>query len=258
MAVFVAFLISGTLVAALLTWLIRDVANRYGLAFGPSSARHLHISPIPRLGGVAIFATFFILFAIYYFAGIHGWVAQPLNHDVFKVLLPGAGLFVVGLFDDLRGLSAKLKLLAQSSAGLCLYFSGLHFACFHSPAVPAWMNSGICMLTTVFWVVLVCNAINLIDGLDGLASGAALFSMITIVTMAMVEGRTGVAVVTAVLAGSMLGFLFFNFNPASIFLGDSGSLFVGFMLSGFVLAEAQKQQTVTDSFAIPFISLAVP
>jgi UDP-GlcNAc:undecaprenyl-phosphate GlcNAc-1-phosphate transferase len=258
MAVFVAFLIAGTLVAALLTWLVRHVANRYGLAFGPSSARHLHVSPIPRLGGVAIVVTFFILYCIYYFAGVYGWVARPLNSDVLKVVLPAAGLFFVGLIDDLRGLTARVKLLAQVTGGLFLYYSGLHFACFHSTGSSAWINSAICMLTTVFWVVLVCNAINLIDGLDGLASGAALFSMVTIFTVAMVEGRPGVAVATLILAGSMLGFLFFNFNPASIFLGDSGSLFVGFMLAGFVLAESQRQHTLTDSFAIPLISLAVP
>jgi UDP-GlcNAc:undecaprenyl-phosphate GlcNAc-1-phosphate transferase len=258
MAVLAGFLIAGTIVAAFLTWFVRHLANRFGFAPGPSSSRHLHTSPIPRLGGIAIFTTFCILYGVFHFAGSHGWIARPLNYDVLKVLFPAAGLFLVGLIDDLRGLKAKTKLLAQVAAGCCLYYSGLHFACLQWAGLPASVNSGICLLATVFWVVLVCNAINLIDGLDGLASGAALFSMVTILTVAVFEGRTGVAMATVILAGAMLGFLFFNFNPASIFLGDSGSLFVGFMLAAFVLAEAQKQQTVLDSFAIPFLSLAVP
>lgn len=258
MVLFVALLLSAILSATFLTWLVRRVANRYGLAFGPSSNRHLHTSPIPRLGGIAIFATFVLLYVAYRFAGSRGWIARPLNYDVFHVLLPAIGLFIVGLVDDFRGLKAKTKLLAEIAGGCCLFYSGLHFACFHWQGIPALLSSGICLLTTVFWVVLVCNAINLIDGLDGLASGAALFSMATIFTVALVEGRPGVAVCTLILGGAMLGFLIFNFSPASIFLGDSGSLFVGFMLSGFVLAEAQKQPTFTGAIAIPLISLAVP
>lgn len=258
MAVLTSFLIIGTIVAALLTWVVRHLASTFGLAYGPSSARHLHTAPIPRLGGIAIFITFFALYGVFCFAGSQGWVAGAVNHDLLKLLLPATGLFLVGLIDDLRGLTAKVKLLSQVAAGCCLYYSGLHFACFEWHGLPASVNSGICLLATVFWVVLVCNAINLIDGLDGLASGAALFSMVTIFAVSVAEGRTGVAVATMILAGSMLGFLFFNFNPASIFLGDSGSLFVGFMLAGFVLAEAHKQQTLLDSFSIPLLSLAVP
>ena len=258
MAVLVAFLCVGVMTSTLLTWLVRRAANHYGLALGPSSNRHLHTTPIPRLGGIAIFATFLLLYGVYRL-GVHiGWVPKPPSADVLKVLLPAIGLFLVGLFDDLRGLSAKTKLLAEIAGGCCLFYSGLHFVCFQWHGAPAAVNSGICLLTTVFWVVLVCNAINLIDGLDGLASGAALFSMATIFTVALVEGRAGVATTTLILGGAMMGFLIFNFNPASIFLGDCGSLFVGFMLSGFVLAEAQKQQTVLDSIAIPLISLALP
>lgn len=172
------------------------------------------------------------------------------------MLWPAAFLFVVGLVDDLKGLSARMKLLMEFTGGVCLYASGLRFACFQSSGT--WSGSVICLGATVFWVVLVCNAINLIDGLDGLAAGAALFSMVTIFTVALVQGRSGVAIVTAVLAGSVLGFLVFNFNPASIFLGDSGSLFIGFMLSGLVLAEPPKQQSSLNGLFIPLISLALP
>jgi UDP-GlcNAc:undecaprenyl-phosphate GlcNAc-1-phosphate transferase len=179
-----------------------------------------------------------------------------LNYAVLRVLLPATGLFLVGLLDDLKDMKAITKLPAQVAGGCSLFYSGLHFMCFHWHAAPVWVNSGICLLTTVFWVVLVCNAINLIDGLDGLAFGAALFSMLTIFTVAVVQVRGGVAVAT-VLAGSMLEFLLFNFNPAFIFLGDSGSQFVGFMLAGFVLAEAQNLQIAMHAVAVPLFSLAV-
>src|SRR5450432_200250 len=257
MMLYVSFLIAGLVVATLLTWLVRRVANRYGLAFGPSTDRHIHTSPIPRLGGIAIFVTFVLLYGAYRLFGGQTLGGRSVTNDVFKVLVPAAGMFIVGLLDDLRGLSAKTKLLAEVVGGGCLFYNGMHFACFHLQSAPDWVNSGLFLLTTVFWVVLVCNAINLIDGLDGLASGAALFSMATIFTVALVEGRHNIAIATLVLGGSMLGFLIFNFNPASIFLGDGGSLFVGFMLSGFVLAEAQTQ-SVVDSLAIPIISLALP
>ena len=107
-------------------------------------------------------------------------------------------------------------------------------------------------------VVLICNAINLIDGLDGLAAGAALFSMVTIFTFALVNGRHGSALAVTILAGANLGFLVFNFNPASIFLGDSGSLFIGFMLSGLVMSESGQQSDPLHSILVPVISLALP
>src|SRR5712672_1518344 len=119
MAVLVSFLIAGTVVAALLTWLVRHLANLYGLAHGPSSSRHLHTSPIPRLGGIAIFITFFALYGLFRFAGSQGWVPRPVNYDLLKLLFPATGLFLVGLIDDLRGLTAKVKLLSQVAAGCC-------------------------------------------------------------------------------------------------------------------------------------------
>jgi UDP-GlcNAc:undecaprenyl-phosphate/decaprenyl-phosphate GlcNAc-1-phosphate transferase len=244
--------------SALITWSAREIAVTHGLTFGPKSFRHVHTSPIPRLGGVAIFSTIIVGFPLYLLAASRGLVDGPSNYDVLKVLAPAILLFAAGLVDDLRGIRPRTKLAVQAAGGLCLYLSGLKFACFASVLGTSWLNSIFCLTTTVFWVVLVCNAINLIDGLDGLAAGAALFSMVTIFTVALVQGRTGVAVATAMLAGSILGFLLFNFNPASIFLGDSGSLFVGFVLSGLVLSEAQRQQSVLDAISIPLISFALP
>ncbi|MGE5325075.1 MAG: glycosyltransferase family 4 protein [Actinomycetota bacterium] len=243
-------------VSALLTWLVRDAASRFGLAKPPDSSRHIHSTPIPRLGGFAVFVTFVSLFIVYLFATNHKWGAAPNNNGVVRIVLIGAVFFLVGLVDDLITIKPRVKLLVEVAGAVALYQSGIHLGFCTTHAGALWARA-ICLGLTVCWVVLICNAINLIDGLDGLAAGAALFSMVTIFTLA-VGSRPGVATATTILAGSLFGFLIFNFNPASIFLGDSGSLFVGFVLSAFVLAESQRQISTMDSILVPVVSFALP
>lgn len=239
-----------------LTWVVRSLSRRYGLVRAPESSRHIHRIPIPRLGGLAVFGTFVSLYLIYAFASGHGWAHAPIHGEVPRILLLSTGLFLVGLADDLFGLAPWTKLLIEVVGAFGLYFSGIRFDFSLTHSGGAW-TAAIGLGLTVFWVVLICNAINLIDGLDGLAAGAALFSMVTIFTLAL-GGRPGIATATTILAGSLFGFLIFNFNPASIFLGDSGSLFLGFMLSAFVLAESQKQATTLGSLIVPLVSFALP
>jgi UDP-GlcNAc:undecaprenyl-phosphate GlcNAc-1-phosphate transferase len=250
--------ITSAAIAACLTRIVRDGANKYGLTAGPTSPRHIHEGAIPRLGGVAIFSTFLIICGFYLLAIQQGFVHAPRDPNLLKILLPASGLFFVGLVDDLRGLSPKTKLLAQVSGGIFLYVGGFRFVCLHTIGGHPVLTTLICLSLTVFWVVLICNAINLIDGLDGLAAGATLFSMVTIFAFALVNGRPEIALIVAILAGANLGFLIFNFNPASIFLGDSGSLFIGFMLSALVMSESQKQPDVLRAVLVPVVSLAVP
>ncbi|MBZ5524448.1 MAG: undecaprenyl/decaprenyl-phosphate alpha-N-acetylglucosaminyl 1-phosphate transferase [Acidobacteriia bacterium] len=244
--------------SACLTWCVRGIATRFGLAFSPQSARHIHTRPIPRLGGIAIVTTFVVVFSLYLFSARHGLGQPPAIDKFYKLMLPALALFVTGLVDDVKGLSARAKLLVEVGGGACLYFGGLGFTCFTWPAAGALVSAALCLMATVAWVVLVCNAMNLIDGLDGLAAGAALFSMVTIFTLALIGGRPGVAMATAVLGGSLFGFLIYNFNPASIFLGDSGSLFLGFMLSGFVMTESHSQKTMVASVLVPLVAFALP
>ncbi|MBZ5489497.1 MAG: undecaprenyl/decaprenyl-phosphate alpha-N-acetylglucosaminyl 1-phosphate transferase [Acidobacteriia bacterium] len=258
MLIYLALLIISAAMAAGLTKVVRDRANHMGLAFGPSSARHIHAAPIPRLGGVAIFFTFLIISFLYWLTTKLGFVHAPKGYSLLYILIPASGLFLVGLLDDLLGMSAKLKLAAQVVGGAVLYFSGFRLACLHSLGSNHYVGAAVCFALTVGFVVLVCNAINLIDGLDGLAAGAALFSMVTIFTFALVNGRHGSALAVTILAGANLGFLLFNFNPASIFLGDSGSLFIGFMLSGLVMSESGQQSNPWHSILVPIISLALP
>jgi len=255
MQYFASFLAS-IVVSACLTWLVRNLARRFGLAKPPDSPRHIHSAPIPRLGGLAVFSSFLALFVSYWLAGRHGWGIAPHNADVVRVVLIAAAFFLVGLVDDIVTVVPWVKLAVEVAGAVALYFSGIHFG-FCSAHIGAHATTAICLGLTVLWVVLICNAINLIDGLDGLAAGAALFSMVTIFTLA-VGGRPGVATATTILAGSLFGFLIFNFNPASIFLGDSGSLFVGFVLSAFVLAESQRQISTLDSIIVPVVSFALP
>jgi UDP-GlcNAc:undecaprenyl-phosphate GlcNAc-1-phosphate transferase len=222
----------------------------------PESGRHIHTSPVPRLGGVAVFLTFGLLLLLYSYVAAKGWVFSASLGEMVKIVVIGSALFVVGLMDDLFGLKAWPKLAVQVGGAIALYFSGIRFNFCGTHLAGSWTWL-ICLGLTVTWVVLICNAINLIDGLDGLAAGAALFSMVTIFTLAL-GSRPDIALATAILGGSLFGFLVLNFNPASIFLGDSGSLFVGFILSAFVLAESQKQATTLDNVLVPAVAFALP
>jgi UDP-GlcNAc:undecaprenyl-phosphate/decaprenyl-phosphate GlcNAc-1-phosphate transferase len=244
-------------ISAFFTWGIREIARRRGFAAAPFAAHHGHKNPTPRIGGIAIFCTFLLVYGLYLFTGVFGVWHRPTNSDVLRVLAPGAMLCLVGLVDDLRGLRAWTKLAFQVLGGAALYVGGIRF-CYESHALSAWQNNAACFAVTIFWVVLVCNAINLIDGLDGLAAGSVLFSLVTTFTVAIASGRNGVATATVVTAGALAGFLIFNFNPASIFLGDSGSLFVGFMLAGFALSESPLHRSISSAIAVPVISLALP
>jgi len=250
-----AFLVLAAVCSALLTWAVRNLANHNGLVFVANSDRHIHVHPIPRLGGIAIFITFAVM-VVLYFSGTP-WLHGPVSKNLVHIMPAAAFMFVVGLIDDWRGLRPLTKLLAQVAGGLWLYLQGMAFIDFGFLHAYPLLAAGLSLLCTVGWVVLICNAINLIDGLDGLAAGAALFSMISIFAVALAAGRPGIATAVATLAGSVFGFLIFNFNPASIFLGDSGSLFLGFTLSALVMAESGHQHRL-ESFVVPVISFALP
>jgi UDP-GlcNAc:undecaprenyl-phosphate/decaprenyl-phosphate GlcNAc-1-phosphate transferase len=258
MLIYLLLLITAAAIAAFLTKVVRDLANKLGLTFAPNSFRHIHAIAVPRLGGVAIFFTVLIISLLYWIGARLGFIHHPHSLAFLKILIPASGLFAVGLIDDLRGLNAKIKLAAQVIGGAVLYFGGFRLVCLHSMSDNHYVSAVFCFALTVGCVVLICNAINLIDGLDGLAAGAALFSMVTIFTFALMNGRHGTALAVTILAGANLGFLVFNFNPASIFLGDSGSLFIGFMLSGLVMAESTRQSDPLRSILVPVISLALP
>jgi UDP-GlcNAc:undecaprenyl-phosphate GlcNAc-1-phosphate transferase len=249
----------GSLILSLVfTWYVRNIANARGWIHEPKSDRHMHVMPVPRLGGIAIYLSFMsAVTAAMVIPRVMGR-AWPLNGRAMAGLLgPAVLIFLLGLWDDVKSLKANWKFTVETVAAIWLYFGGygIHkVGLIHGGQTLEWMY---CLPLTVLWVLLITNAFNLIDGLDGLAAGSAVFSTMVVFVMSLIAPNPLVALFAVALVGATLGFLRFNFHPATIFLGDSGSLFIGFMLAGLALAGSQKAPTIV-AVAIPVVSLGFP
>jgi UDP-GlcNAc:undecaprenyl-phosphate GlcNAc-1-phosphate transferase len=258
------FLYLGTFALSLLfsfvlTRLVRNKAVSHGWVSLPTEARHLHETPLPRLGGVAVYLSFLVsvavgLLACRYFREL-GSVLPVRN--LLAILIPGTLIFLLGVYDDIHGVGPYLKFTVQALAAIVLFAGGLRILglpiLFGTRHFPWAMGLAI----TILWVIGITNAFNLIDGLDGLAAGSALFSTLVVFVVSIAMQSRAVSLPTIALAGSMVGFLRFNFNPATIFLGDCGSLFIGFMLSALALEGMQKGPTII-AVAIPVVSFGLP
>lgn len=176
---------------------------------------------------------------------------------LLTILLPASLVFLLGVYDDLHGVGPYFKFAVQAVAATMLFVGGLQIldlpVLFGSRHLPWFVG----LPLTILWVLAITNAFNLIDGLDGLAAGSALFSTLVAFVVALLGGQSLVTVTAIALAGAILGFLRYNFNPATIFLGDSGSLFIGFLLSALALEGAQKAPTIV-AVAIPVVSFGLP
>lgn len=251
--------VGGCSLSLLLTWLVRNIANRNGWVQPPNRERHVHVTAIPRLGGVAIFLSFLtvsgLIVAAPHLLGIGSPIPTP---SIVSILLAASLVFLIGLYDDACSVSPYAKIAVQCLAGLLLFRAGLGI--FQLPLFFGSHQFGsVAMLLTILWVVTITNAFNLIDGVDGLATGSALFSLITVMIVSLVGANYLVSLLSVGLAGALLGFLRFNYNPATIFLGDSGSLFVGFMLSALSLSGTQTQKSSTFvAIAIPIVCFGLP
>jgi UDP-GlcNAc:undecaprenyl-phosphate GlcNAc-1-phosphate transferase len=238
----------------LFTPLLRHFALRRGWVDQPDNQRKAHRMPVPRIGGVPIALAYVGSFGIFLLAGLHG--SLTLEHSFPRVwkLLPAAVLvFTVGLIDDLVGLKPWHKLLCETLAAGVACYGGIHIQSFAGIGVYGSLD----ILLTIIWLVGCANAFNLIDGVDGLASGVGLLALLTTLVAGLLHGDAGLVTATAPLAGALLGFLLFNFNPASIFLGDSGSLSIGFMLGCYAVIWSQKSATLLGITA-PMIALSIP
>ncbi len=250
-----SFLMTAAL-AALFTPLVRRFAVRVGAVSSPGG-RNVNARSVPRLGGIAIavasVCTLLMLLRIESSVGI---VVQADPLRVLGLLGGALIVFVVGVLDDTRRVRALYKLYAQIAAATLAYACGFRIDAI-SVSLGNSASMGIFALpVTILWIVGIVNAINLIDGLDGLAAGIVFFAGITNFVVAYLGGNVLLAVVMAVLLGAVVGFLFFNFNPARIFMGDSGSYFLGFLL-GTSSISGYKASTAV-ALLVPMIALGVP
>jgi UDP-GlcNAc:undecaprenyl-phosphate GlcNAc-1-phosphate transferase len=248
----------GLFCASALTRSVRDIALRHGWVDVPGNGRHIHSQAVPRLGGAAIYLSVVGVLGIATILFRVTGLSAPYSLRTICTLLGSAtAVFLLGLYDDLRSVSPYWKIGIQSLAAVVLYMAGFRIYQMDLLGSGHALNAGLSLLLTVLWVLLITNAFNLIDGLDGLAAGSALFSMAVMFVVALFRNDATVSIMTIVLAGATCGFLRFNFYPATIFLGDSGSLFIGFLLSALALAESEKATTAI-AVAIPVISFCFP
>jgi UDP-GlcNAc:undecaprenyl-phosphate GlcNAc-1-phosphate transferase len=247
------------LLSFVLTRIVRNFATARGWVSVPALERHLHSSPLPRLGGVAIFFSFFLTITV---ALIVGHLKPGLHLGIplkllSTILIPGLVVFLLGVYDDVYSVGPYVKFTVQAVAGAMVFAGGLRILNLPVLFGHHHFSNLIGFPLTILWILAITNAFNLIDGLDGLAAGSALFSTLVVFVVALLSNSSAVALMTLVLAGAILGFLRFNFNPATIFLGDCGSLFIGFMLSALALYGAEKSPT-TIAVAIPVVSFGLP
>jgi UDP-GlcNAc:undecaprenyl-phosphate/decaprenyl-phosphate GlcNAc-1-phosphate transferase len=244
--------------AVLLTPLVGWLAIRVGAVSAPR-ARDIHERAVPRLGGVAIAAAFFApLLAL---SVLDTSVAATLRAHprlALGLLGGGIGLGALGVADDTIGVRARNKFAVQLCAACFAYAMGFRIQAVSIPFLGVWEMGVFALPITAFWIVGVVNAVNLIDGLDGLAAGVIFFAALTNFVIAVIGVQIFVAVVMAAIMGAMVGFLFYNFNPAHIFMGDSGSYFLGYMLATTSLTGAMQKTSTAVSLLVPMVALGVP
>jgi len=253
----VAFLLS-LLCGTFLTPLVRRLAHRFGALDHAHSSRKIHGKPIPRLGGIAIVIAFFApLIGLLLFQTEVGHLFLAEREKVIGLFGGGLAIALLGLYDDLKGANAWKKFAIQFAVAGMLYFFGFRIEEIANPVGNSISLGWVSVPFTVLWIVGVINALNLIDGLDGLAGGVALVAVTTTFLVSLQRGHPLMMLFSSALAGAILGFLFYNFNPASIFMGDTGSMFLGFVLSTTAIQTNQKATTAV-AVLIPAIALGLP
>ena len=258
-----AALAVAALIAFIATPVVKSLAFKVGAVDVPKDARRMHDHPIPRMGGLAIFLGFLLAVLIFVpLTSAMGNSGAELLSDSTKGMLLGAIIIVIlGVFDDIYDLPAKFKFVVQIIAAIVAAVSGNVIDVISNPNVFSqnpWLELGwLSYPVTIIWIVAVTNAVNLIDGLDGLACGVSTISSMTMLVIALLVSEVNVAVMMGALAGACLGFLPYNLNPAKIFMGDTGSTFLGFILATMSVQGMFKMYTII-SFVVPFLMLGLP
>lgn len=230
----------------LITPYVKRLAIKAGALDAPD-ARKVHTRPIPRMGGLAIYAGFILAVL----ASLH------INKEILGLLLGGTVILVVGIIDDMKQLSAKVKLCGQILAACVPILFDIRIDWLTNPFGGMIYLDYFAIPLTVLWIVGLTNTVNLIDGLDGLAAGVSTIASVTILLVAAQQHFWTVAILTAALAGGALGFLQHNFNPAEIFMGDTGSMFLGYMLAGVSVLGTVKS-AATIALVVPIVALGLP
>lgn len=253
----VLFMIFAFIVSFAFTFATTPLVRRFAFKIGaidiPKDNRRMHKKPTPRIGGLAIIFGFTVATLCF---------AQP-SRQLYGTLAGAAIIAVMGVIDDCKNLPAKLKFVIQIIAVLVVVFAGdIKIDVFTNPnflsdnpywVLPEWLS----VTLTVIWIVFITNAVNFIDGLDGLAAGVSAIMSISLVFISIRVGEYSIAILGIALMGSCFGFLPFNFNPAKIFMGDTGSTFLGFMLATLSIQGVFKSYAVI-SFAVPLLILGLP
>ncbi len=250
--------IVAALVSACLTPLARRLAFRLNLVSTPGG-RHVHSQAIPRLGGLSIFIAVASSMVVLVASGKLSTVLDaPTAWKLLGLSIGASMMFAMGLADDMKGIRARYKLLVQIIAATTAFAFGFKIDLISVPFLGDFSMGAFAFPVTLFWVVGIVNAVNLIDGLDGLAAGVVFVAALTNFVVAMVMGTPLVAVLMPPLAGAVLGFLFYNFNPARIFMGDAGSYFLGFVLALCSISGPLQKASAAVSIVVPIVALGVP
>jgi UDP-GlcNAc:undecaprenyl-phosphate GlcNAc-1-phosphate transferase len=242
-----------------LTPILRQLAIRLKLYDLPDRKRKVHKKPIPTLGGLSIFTAFYLPLVVFFLlkepAGV---ISSFFSIKAIAFFIGGAMIVILGLHDDLKKLSPTTKLFFQTLIGLFLYAAGYRIAILSNPLGAQPIHLGVISpLITTLWVIGIINAFNLIDGIDGLAAGIGAFVSLNVLILALGNGKMITVVYSLALLGSLLGFLRYNFPPAKIFMGDTGSMFIGYVIAIIAIQGSQKGSSVVALLS-PVIALGLP
>lgn len=244
-------LIVATVVSFASTPFVKKLAYKVGAIDVPKDNRRMHKVPIPRLGGLAIFLGFFL--SVLLFADI--------SREVRGILIGAVMIVILGIFDDIMALHPLPKFLIQiAAAGVAVYYGNV-IQYLSNPILTSpdpYLDLGKWAIpVTIIWIVAITNAVNFIDGLDGLAVGVSAITSVTLLVTAILVSESNVAIMMAALLGACLGFIPYNMNPAKIFMGDTGSTFLGYILATLSIQGLFKLYAII-SFAVPFLILGLP
>jgi len=258
MKTFAAIFIVSFVLVYVLTPLMAKISLLKGWVDKPTKDRKIHEKPTPTLGGIPIFLSIYIpLLLLYYWPNAQGDIMRDKAPVLLGLVIGVLMMLFLGIYDDRKGAGHRLKFSVQILAAVVIYFFGFRIQTISLPFglhLDLWYFA---LPFTILWVVGITNAINLIDGIDGLAAGVSLFVTGTIFLVSLIYERSFTSAIAAAMGGALLGFLRYNFFPAKIFMGDSGSLAVGFLIAAIGIRGSYKGATMV-ALSIPILALGVP